>query len=614
MKGTLSRREFLWGAGVTAAGTLLAACQPATVVVEKEVTQVVKETVVVEGEAVEVEKIVEVTALPETGPTNSWGITLPADALPLDQQIRIIGTGEIGTTAASWGAYGHSMESMYNHAYEPGAVQEILTSLDADNNVRPIGCESFEMSEDGMYWDFKLRQNLVFSDGAPLTANDWVFTLRRSLSNGYDFGWFFYDIKNAAEVTEGGMDPEQLGIEAIDDYTLRIHTSAPCPHLPALGVWFEVAPAQAYAQYGDNWSLEPEHYIASGPYTLSEFERGISYRFDPNTTYNGVLCPYFESIRGELQPSGLPAYIAGDIYEYAVNQETPAGEISMVNSNPILRAESHPQPGKNTDYIGFNTLGGEFEPLNNKDVRLALCKAIDKETLVAEIGRGFASPAWGILPQGFPGYAGDQLKALEPNIFDVEAAKALLANAGYSEGAGFPKFELWMRAPGPSGLALCQAIQAQWKDHLGIEVELRPADFDAFTEKAFGEKTAAMYFVGYELDYYDPSTFLGVFRTDGGRHPHLDPEYDAFYLQAVSNLDPVVRAEGLVEAEKLLVDSAAYMFVWNPFGTTLWPCNLSGWMLEPNADGYVRVGPPVATLWSHEGLYWSNSDCRAGLK
>ena len=612
MADTLSRRRFLIGAGAVAAGSVLAACQPATVVVEKEVTQVVKETVIVEGTPVE--RVVEVTPTPLTGPTNALGVTLPADALPLEEQYWLLSTGEIGSGLSAWGAYGHSMESQYNHAYEPGMGQEILTTLDKENKVVPVACESFEMSEDGMYWDFRLRKNLKFSDGKPLVADDWVFTLRRSLSRGYDFGWFYYDIKNAAEVTEAGMDPEQLGIEAVDDYTLRIYTTAPCPHLPALGVWFEVAPPQAYAQYGDNWSLEPEHYIASGPYTLAEFERGVRYRFDLNPTYQGIIRPMFTQIRGELLPTGLPAYIAGDIRAYTVSMDTPAGEIGIVNANPILRAESHPQPPTITEYIGFNTLGGEFAPLDKRDVRLALCKAIDKDTLVGEIGRGFASTAWGILPPNFPGYAGDELKPLEPNVFDVEAARALLAKAGYGDGVGFPTFEMWIRAPTPSVLALCQAVQAQWKEHLGIQVELRPADYQAFTDKAFGEKKAAIYYVAYQLDYYDPSTFLGVFRTEGGRHPHKDPEYDAFYTQAVSNLDLAKRAEQLVEAEKMLVESAAYLFMWSPFTTTLWPCNLSGPQMEPNADGYVMTGPPVATGNAFSGLYWAKSDCRQGLK
>jgi oligopeptide transport system substrate-binding protein len=595
MRRNLSRREFLIAAGSAMASAALAACAPR---IQEQPTQV--------------QQNIEVTPTPLTGPTNALGMTLPADALPLDQQYRLFTTGDI--TAGGWGAHGHSMESMYNIVYQPGAAQEMLTTLDKHNNVVPVACESFTMSQDGLYWDFKLRKDLVWSDGKPLTADDWVYTLRHSLSNGYDFAWFYYDIKNAAEVTEGKLPPEQLGIEAVEPYLLRIHTTAPCPHLPALGVWFEVAPRQAYEQYGDNWSLEPEHFISSGPFKLTVFERGVRYRLDLNPTYKGITRPYITSSRGERLPTGLAAYMAGDIREYTTNFDTPASEISMINSNPILHAELHPQPPVETHYIGFNTLGSEFAPLNNPDVRMALCKAIDKTALVNEIGRGFANPAWGILPQGFPNYAGDQLKQLEPNIFDVEAAKTLLAKAGYAGGAGFPKFDLWIRAPVASVLSLCQAVQAQWKDNLGIQVELHPADFDAFTDMAFAQKKAPLYFVAYALDYYDPSTFLGVFRTKAGRHPVDDPQYDDFYLKAVSTLDLKKRAELLVEAEKMLVNSTNYFFMWSPFASILWPCNLKGPQLDPTDAGYVLLGPPTATYWAFTGLYWSNSDCHKGLK
>lgn len=592
MRRIISRRDFLKAAGATAAAAALAACQ----------------------RKVEPTEISEVASKPATNLVNALGMTLPLDALPLDQQDWLLSTGEIGSGLSAWGAYGHSMESMYNHAYEPGKGQEILTSLDANNNVIPIGCESFKMSDDGLYWDFKLRKELIFSDDKPLTAHDWVYTLRRSLGNGYDFGWFYYDILNAADVTEGRRPPEELGIEAVDDYTLRIRSAAPCPHLPALGVWLEVAPPQAYEKYGDNWSLEPEHFISSGPFTLVGFERGVKYLWELNPKYKGINRPYITKIRGERLPTGLPSYITGALREYMLSMDTPAAEVGMVNANPILRSESHPQPPMETHYIGFNTLGGEFAPLDNPDVRMALCKAVDKATLVNEIGRGFASPAWGILPPGFPNYAGEQMKVLEPNVFDVEAARALLSKAGYANGKGFPKLEFWMRGPTTAQLSLCQAIQAQWMENLGVEVELVPADWQAFTDKAFGEKKAAIYYVGYMLDYYDPSTFLGVFRTDGGRHPHLDPKFDEFYLNSVSTLNLQKRAELLVEAEKMLVNSTAYFFLWSPFTINLWPCYVKGPAVEPNSEGFQRVAPPVAAGSPYTGLYLSDSKCRVGLK
>jgi len=464
----LSRREFLRIVGAAGAGAVLTSCAtPEPEIIEKTV-EVVK-TVEVEAELektveVEVEKIIEVTPIPQTGPVNALGEVLPADALGLDEQYILNRIGEVG------GGFGHIMESVYNRAFEHAGGQETLTSLDTDFNVYGVGCEDWEAAEDGSYWDFSLRKGLTFSNGDPVTAKDWAYTLKWSLSNGYDFAWFYFDIKNAQPVTAGELPPEELGIEAVDDYTLRIYTEAPVPYLPMLGVWFEVMPENSQDELGENWALDPDRYVASGPFMLTKFDRSLGNLWELRSDYQGIRRPWVSKIREESIPEGLAAYMAGDVQRHDVGAVSPPAEIGLVNANPVLRAESHPQPPTYTDYLGFNTLG-DFEPLADQNVRLALCKAIDKATIVSEIYQGFAHPAWGILPKGFPNYNPD-LEKLDPNVYDPEAAKQLLADAGYADGAGFPTYELYIRQPENQQVAVCEAIQAQWKENLGITIEL----------------------------------------------------------------------------------------------------------------------------------------------
>lgn len=606
----LSRRQFLRLVGTASAGAFLASCAtPEPEVIERtvEVEKVVEKTVEVEVEkTVEVEKVVEVTPVPRTGPVNPLGEVLPADALPLEEQYILMSEGGTG------GGYGHIMESLYNRAFEQAKGQEPLTSLDINFDVYGVGCESWEPSADGTYWDFFLRKGLTWSNGDPVTANDWVYTLRWSLSNGYDFAWFYFDIKNAAAVTSGELPPEDLGIEAIDDYTLRIYTEAPVPYLPMLGVWFEVMPEGAQEELGENWALDPERYVASGPFMLSKFDRQLGNLWELRPEYTGIRRPWVVEVRSQPSlPGGLPAYIAGEVQQYSVGYTSPPAEVGLVNANPLLRAESHPRPPTFTDYLGFNTLG-EFEPLADRNVRLAMCKAVDKATIVSQIYQGFAHTAWGVLPKGFPNYNPD-LEQLDPNQYDPEAAAQLLADAGYPDGAGFPTYELYIRQPTNQQVAVCEAMQAQWKENLGITVELRPSDFQSFTSAAFTDRTAPMYYVGYAQDYVDPATFLNVFRSTG-RHPHVDPSWDDVYNPANSSFDPVERFAGMKEAEKLLVESAAWFFVAHPFSIDLWPCNAAGPTLVPNKDGYQMFGGGgIGCPHAYEGIYWSDSDCRAGL-
>ena len=263
--------------------------------------------------------------------------------------------------------------------------------------------------------------------------------------------------------------------------------------------------------------------------------------------------------------------------------DTPAGEIGIINANPVLRAESHPQPSRVTWYIGFNTLG-DFPPLADSKVRLALNKAIDKETIIGEVGRGFAYPAWGIVPKGFPGNINDKLKDADANVFDLEAAQELLAEAGFPGGEGFPKYELWIRNPQPYMVTLCEAVQAAWKEHLNIDVDLYPTDHQSFTATRLCGKEDPHVLCGLFRDYYDPSTFLAVFRS-GGRHPHDDPAFDEAYA-AANSTSLMRKASGTPRRVRgNHGQQVGYIFLIQPFSISLWPCNLAGEGVEPNRKG-----------------------------
>jgi len=590
MSSQFTRRQFLMGAGTTMTSVALlalAGCQPSAPAGGGAAAGTEAGAVAPGGEIV-----------------NALGKVFPADALPLDQQIWREGVGQTG------GGFGHIMESLYNRAFEHCAGAETLTSLDLDFNVVGVGAESWQAAEDGSYWDFLLRKELQFSDGTPVTAHDWIYTMQYSLSHNYDFGWYYFDIKNAQKVLAGEAKPEELGMEAIDDFTLRVHTESPVAYLPAVFGWFQVAKKGIWEDAGENWALDPARYVSSGPFTLTEFNRDISHKWELNTNYKGTRMPYFTEIREESLPTGLAAYIAGDITGYSVGATTPPAERQMIEANPVLSAEMSKGIATSTDYMGFNTTG-KFAGLDNPDVRLALCKAIDKDTLVQEIFQGFSYTGWGLIPTGFPNNQDETLKALDPNVYDPEAARALLAKAGYASGADFPVYEMWIRQPTDITLAFCEAIQARWMENLGIKVELRPSDFQSFTSNL--KENAPIYFVGYAMDYLDPATFMNVWRSTG-RHPHSDPSWDEFYTAANSILDdPDKRFEQLREAEKRLVESTAWYFLQHPYSLSLAPCNLQGEWAVANKDGFVFKGGPVGVPNAREGVYWADASCRADV-
>ncbi len=482
--------------------------------------------------------------------------------------------------------------------------------LDFNGDPYPAGCESYRILEDGLTWEFKLRKELTFTDGSPVTAQDWEWTMKRAMGSGYDYAWYYSDIKNASKVSGGQLPAEELGIKAVDDFTLQISTELPTPYLPSVMCWFLVMSKKAYETAGEMYELDPKTFNGSGPWTLVKLDRATGCEWEVNKKYKGVRTVYFEKCHEGPLAGGLAAYMAGETIFYSVGAGTPPGEQAFINTSPILRAETHPVAPYLTDYFGFNTLPGKFAPLDNPDVRLAMCKAIDKATIVAQVGKGFALPAWGMLPKGFPGNNDDVLKELEPNKFDPEAAKQLLSKAGYADGKGFPEFEFWCRG---SVSAYAEAVQAAWKDNLGIKVTLKGADYSGFTEQAFGQKAAPIYWVAYQLDYFDPATFLNIWR-DGGRHPCEMPEWTAQYNAANSIMDPVKRFEAVKKAEIALVDSTVFFGMDSPFSYTMFPCNLAGPGAMPNRNGFSMGTGGGSVIEAYQHLHWSNSICRDALK
>ena len=293
MSKEISRRIFLRTAGISAIGGLISACAPQIV------TQVVTGDLCGHGQR-DPDGRKHHHRRGYTGPSHRSdqrpGCNLTADALPLDKQVWLMALPAVGTQIS--GATGHEMESLYSKAYFHGLGSEPLTRLDKEGEVVGVSCESWKQSDDGMAWDFFLRKELVFSDDTPITAKDWVWTFQRSFGKGYDFGWMFADILNSSEVLAGKKPPEELGMEAVDDYTLRVKSPTRTPYVPALMTWAYLAPKQAYEQFGDNWSVEPDHFITNGPWLLTEFERGVKWTFKLNPKYKGVARLYMTELRG----------------------------------------------------------------------------------------------------------------------------------------------------------------------------------------------------------------------------------------------------------------------------------------------------------------------------
>jgi oligopeptide transport system substrate-binding protein len=515
---------------------------------------------------------------------NLVGVLAMATALtmPALAQTTVVAPGQSTT-----GTYMDYMKTVYDRATFAELLQVPLATFDKEFELVPMAAESWEQSEDGLTWTFRLREGLVWSDGEPLTAEDYVFALQRAATSGYDFAWYWDfagGIAGWQEVTEGTADVSTLGLRAVDDLTIEVTTTAPKPYLPSVtSLWYPV-PKHMVDQYGDDWALNVETIVSSGPFEIESWEKSNnSVVFTASDSYTGPWPAQIDRL--EVDPTlgapevGLPAFLAGDSdYSFLNTGQVPVAEQRFpdgIRRNAVFA----------TSYISFDL---DAEPFNDVNVRRALYYAVDREELTSTVLRDIAIPAGSILPPGYPGY---NEEIVDQAVFDPELAAQYLADAGFPGGEGFPEIEIWIREEGGyNGAiipAMAQYLQAEFGEHLGITVSIRSlpgADWMA----GLREKTNNIFIAPYEYDYLDPSNFYGIF-FNGGRHGYFIPEYDALVAQADSESDWDTRYELYQQAEQIMIDQGLIIPLVHPITTAVISDQLGGDASTPNALGFTPL-------------------------
>jgi ABC-type transport system substrate-binding protein len=517
-----------------------------------------------------------------------YGRPLPDDAAPYEMQTwrRLCDSTRTETSLSSIVSVYTRIcgdAEMYDKFGDP------LVDLDENLNLIPGAAESWEASEDGLSWTFHLRPDQVWSDGTPLTANDYVASYRFMVNpdNAYDFVWMWQGIiLNWSEAVAGEVAPEEIGMEAVDDLTLVVRTNGPRPYLPGTLYFWAPMQAAALAEHGPNYILDPELSVSSGPFMLTEFVAGDHVTMVANPTYNGYRKPFLSEMQGiygdQLNGSFL-AFQNHDIDHIPYVHISPA-DFEVVASDPEMSQNYLPNFGDfRTDYILFDTFTA---PFNDQRVRLAFAKALDREAIVENvIGSQFGIPAYSFLAPGFP--ASDVSGALHDiQAYDCPAAQALLADAGYPEGEGFPAQELKLRGETEARAQWWIASAASISDCLGVEITVNNMEFNAYMEGLLARPTTVtLGAVSYGMDYLDASNMLGVWMSTG-RHSWSNPEFDALVDQAnVLVGDPAARIAMYQEAERILVEDVGGIFLVHRIQGNLFQPYVAGECFRPDNQG-----------------------------
>lgn len=438
-----------------------------------------------------------------------------------------------------------------------------LTNLNgATGEVEPELATSWDVSDDGLTYTFHMRDDVKWSDGKPVTAQDVEYSVRRALmpETASPYAYALYIIKNALPINQTVIptdtyDIETLGVKALDDKTVQFTLEAPAAYFPSItGLWtVRAIPHWAVEEHGDAWT-DPANIVVNGPYKLAEWNLDNNIVLVKNPDYPGAAdlpIDRFEVTFISDQSTAVALYEQGDLDVVSQGEALPIEILSRLRADPVLSQELHEGPRAMTGYIGFTM---NKPPFDNVLVRKAFSAAVDRDTLKKTITDS-GMVATQFAPKGVFG-------APDPEVgigYDVEQARAWLAEAGYPGGAGFPPVALWY--PTLSTVkASAEAMQSMWKEGLGVEVNLQQQEFPVFLASTAPnvpvEEMPEMWMLGWIADYPDENNFVYqvLHCTDSeNRSRAACTEADELAAQAGREIDQEKRKELYKQVEQMMI-------------------------------------------------------------
>lgn len=450
---------------------------------------------------------------------------------------------------------------MTNHMFE-GLVKWVD---DGNGNAvtAPGQAESWEkvVNDDGtVTYTFKMREGIKWSDGKDVTAGDFEYSWKRLATpeTAADYCYMIDMVKGYAEIAAGEADPDTLAIKAIDDKTLEVVLSYDCPYFEEIMAFPATFPVrQDMVEGNPEWTYDVATYIGNGPYKMKEWSHNAYILAEKNENYYDYENLGPETIKFTLLDDAnamLAAYNSGEL---DFIEQFPTDEIANYLASGDITVADY----VGTYYVCFNT---EDEIFKDPLIRKAFSLVIDRNYIVENVSQTGEIPATGFVPAGVNDVdpSSDDFRTVGGEYYSVaaedyekncEEARALLAEAGYPNGEGFPTVE-YMYNTDDRHKAIGEALQSMWQEQLGVTVTLSNQDWNVFLEsRKQGEYQIARN--GWIADYNDPCSFLDMWYTDGGNNDaqYSNPEYDAAIDAAKATSVQEERMAAFHKAEDILI-------------------------------------------------------------
>ena len=457
----------------------------------------------------------------------------------------------------NWGAEPPSLDpGLASDTTSSNVLLQIMDPLvKLDDDLQPVAslAESWETSEDGLTVTFKLRSDGKWTNGDPVTAKDFEYSWKRTVSPelAADYAYQFYGIVGAQEYNgcEGGKAKcqplaDKMGVKAVDDTTLEVKLTSPQP-------WFLQQVAhhsflavnqKAVEQFGAKWT-EAANIVTNGPYKLEKWAHDSELDLVKWDEWRGADDVTVTRVDGRMITDGVTAVQAFEAGEIDVNlNPPPTEEIARIKETPDFQQ----YPALGTYYYGINT-----KNITDPNQRRAMSLAIDRRTVIDNIAQGGQEPTTGFTPKGMPGF--DVLNPdspWTPENGDIDQAKELMSQVSN------PKKDITLLlndSPGHREIAV--AIQAAWKE-LGLNVSIKQQEWAQFLEFIGPppDNSIDVFRLGWIGDYVDAINFLELWTCESGNNStnYCDPEYDKLVEEARATPDNEARYEIYAQLEQKL--------------------------------------------------------------
>lgn len=460
------------------------------------------------------------------------------------------GDPSLATDAASFIVFGQTMEGLY-------VLDENDTPVPAIADGEP------EISEDGKVYTFKLREDAEWSNGDPVTANDFVYSWQRAVNpeTGSEYAYMFSGIiENATEIMNGDKDPEELKVEAIDDYTLEVTLEQPVEYLDSLLAFGTYLPLnEAFVEeQGDSFGTNSDTMLANGPFVLTEWDgSGLTWKYVRNDHYYDKENVALDEVNVQVvkEPS-----TAVNLFETGEADRTAALSAEYAQQYQNDENASTFEEGSSW-YLKFNQVrDGEETPLANENIRKAIAMAFDKEAYTTTVLANGSVPSDGYVPRGLANNpeTGEDFREESGDLigFDLEKAQEYWEKG--LEELGVEEITLdYLSDDTENAKKTSEYFQSQLETNLeGLKLELRNVPFKVRLQDTTNQDYDIVMH-GWGPDYLDPMTFLDLYVTDGTNNNtgYSNEEYDQLIEDAKVKYanDPEKRWEAMLEAEKLLI-------------------------------------------------------------